>query len=115
MEGKCHIPHLEGAAADPATEAGLGDAAQVLAPGRLHVRTQSSPAGNSTQHSALRARNAGRASFPQHRPRSAHLFLHQGSPLGAPAVVRVVRDGRGTAKVTQLNGPLITKQQVLNL
>lgn len=50
-EGKCHIPHLEGAAADPATEAGLGDAAQVLAPGRPHVRAQSTPAGNSTQHS----------------------------------------------------------------
>lgn len=45
----------------------------------------------------------------------AHLFLYQRPLLGAPAVVGEVRYGRGTAKVTQLNGPLVTQQQVFNL
>lgn len=44
-----------------------------------------------------------------------HLLLHQGPPLGTPAVVRGVRDGRGAAEVAQLNGPLVTQQQVFNL
>lgn len=44
-----------------------------------------------------------------------HLLLHHGSLLCTPAVVRVVGDGGGTAKVTQLNGPLGAEQQVLNL
>lgn len=44
-----------------------------------------------------------------------HLILHHGPLLGRPAVVRVVGYCGGTAKVTQLDGALVTDQQVLNL
>ena len=44
-----------------------------------------------------------------------HLILHSAPPHGGPRVVRGVGLGRSTAKVTQLDHPSSTQQQVLHL
>lgn len=72
-----------------------------------------------THHTAPeyeRLRSSTKRAYSMRRPGpTSHLVLHQGPLLGTPAVVRVVQCGRGTAEVTQLNGPLVAKQQVFNL
>lgn len=45
----------------------------------------------------------------------SYLVLHHGPLVCAPAVVGVVCDGGGAAKVTQLYRPLLADQQILNL
>lgn len=75
------------------------------------------------QRTAVVRASPSRPSRPGRDPRTppppatapTHLFFYEGPPLGAPAVVRVMRYGRGTAKVTQLDGPLVTEQQVFHL
>lgn len=44
-----------------------------------------------------------------------HLILHHGPLLCRPAVVWVMGHCGGAAKVTQLDGALVTNQEVLNL
>ena len=44
-----------------------------------------------------------------------HLLLYQRPLLGTPAIVRKVRHRCGAAEVTQLDGALVTQQQVFNL
>lgn len=45
----------------------------------------------------------------------SYLILHHRPLLCRPAVIRIVGDGGGTAKVAKLNGALLTYKQVLNL